>query len=191
MKTIIILHATLLFVISTFSQDSLAGKQKIKFSSINQAGLVVGAINLSGTVQTINGIRKDKWFAGLGTGIDFYGERGVPLFIDIRRDLMQGVNTAFFYADGGMHLPWSKFIDEEKQLNSSISPGAYYDVGIGWKLTGKNKRSFLMSAGYSLKQVKEQAMRQDWNPILRSMESNMEYYNYVYRRVVLKLGLQF
>ncbi len=190
MKTAIILCATFLIVIAGFCQDGSAAKQKIKFSSINLAGLVLGANKESAMVQTINGIKKDKWFAGVGAGIDFYVERGVPLFIDIRRDLTDKNNTAFVYADGGMYFPWLKFVQKEQKLNSSISPGAYYDLGIGWKLTSKSKRSFLMSAGYSLKQDKGKVMVQSWNPTIRSMESNREYYNYKYRRVVLKVGIQ-
>jgi hypothetical protein len=189
MKTIIILVVSLFIVLSTFSQENSIDK-KIKFSSINQAGVLVGANKESAMVQTINGIRKDKWFAGVGAGIDFYVERGVPLFIDIRRDLTDKKNTAFLYADGGIYSPWLNFIQKERKLNSSISVGGYYDFGLGWKLTGKNNRSFLMSAGYSLKQDRGKAMRQNWNPIIRATESNIEYYNYKYRRVVIKLGLQ-
>lgn len=190
MKTVIIISATLLIVISGVCQESAADKQKIKFSSINQAGLLVGANKEAAMVQTINGIRKDKWFAGFGAGIDFYVERGVPLFLDIRRDLTDKKNTAFLYADAGIYSPWLNYIQKEQKLNLSISSGAYYDVGIGWKLKGKNKRNFLMSAGYSLKQDKGKAMVQNWNPGIRAMESNMEHYNYKYRRIVLKLGIQ-
>lgn len=151
MKTVVIVVTSLCIVLSTFCQDTSIDK-KIKFSSINQVGLPVGANQESAMVQTINGIRKDKWFAGVGVGLDFYVERGVPLFIDIRRDVTDKKNTAFFYADGGIYFPWPNFTQKGQKLNSSISAGAYYDAGIGWKLTGKNKRSFLMSVGYSLKQ---------------------------------------
>ena len=191
MKRVIMLSAILVTVISGFSQDSAADKQKIKFSSINQLGVVCGANKESAMVQTINGLRKDKWFAGLGAGVDFYVERGVPLFIDIRRDLTRKRNTAFLYADGGMYFPWLNFIQKEQKISSSISPGGYYDVGVGWKLTGKSKRSFLMSVGYTLKQDKGKETVQTWNPSLQGFEKSTEYYNYKYRRLVLKLGVQF
>ncbi|MCW3110153.1 MAG: hypothetical protein JWQ09_4659, partial [Segetibacter sp.] len=50
-------------------------KQKIKFSAINQVGLLTGSRGEAVTVQTINGIKKDKSFAGAGVGFDFYGDR--------------------------------------------------------------------------------------------------------------------
>ncbi len=189
MKTVLMFFVSLLVVLSTFAQGSTA-ENKIKFSSINQVGLLVGAAKESAIVQTINGIRKDKWFAGFGAGIDFYVERGVPLFIDVRRDVTDKKNTPFVYADGGMYSPWLNFIQKEQKLPLSVSPGAYYDFGIGWKLKGKNNKSFLMSVGYSVKQEKGKATIQIWNPAIRAMESNVENYNYQYRRLVLKLGIQ-
>ncbi|GEO08957.1 hypothetical protein [Segetibacter aerophilus] len=189
MKVVIVFLLSFGMILPAIAQDNLLDK-KLRFSSINQVGLLVGANKESALVQSINGIKKDQWFAGFGAGIDFYIERGVPLFIDIRRDLTIGKNALFLYADGGVYVPWLNFIQKERKLNSKVSPGAYYDAGIGWKLTGKNKRSFLLSAGYTLKQDKEEKMMQSWNPMFTGFESNTESYSYKYRRLVLKVGIQ-
>ncbi|MDQ6813224.1 MAG: hypothetical protein M3040_05785 [Bacteroidota bacterium] len=176
-------------VLTASGQGSLKDK-KIVFSSVNQAGLIVGVNKESAMVQTVNGVRKNKWFAGLGFGIDFYVERGVPLFVDIRRDLTEKMNTPFVYLDGGLYCPWLNFIQKEQKLTTRNSAGAYYDIGLGWKLSGKNNRSFLLSAGYTLKQDKGKSTVQIWNPVTRAIDNSNDSYQYNYRRVVLKLGIQ-
>lgn len=163
--------------------------QKIAFSSVNQVGMLSGSRGEAFMIQTINGIKKDKWFAGIGTGFDFYKERTIPLFFDIRRDLNSRKNTPFAYADVGINFLWLNSIQRE-QNQFSTSPGLFYDLGIGWKLSGKNNRGFIFSAGYSFKQVKEKVKDTWWWPTPALESENYQRYNYLYRRVVIKVGLQ-
>lgn len=165
--------------------------QKIKFSSVNQAGLLSGSRGEAFMVQTINGIKKDKWFAGVGIGLDYYGARTIPLVLDLRRELSNRKNTPFVYADAGINFLWlTSFQKQQKQFPTS-SPALFYDAGIGWKLSGKNNRGFLFSAGYSFKQVKEKVKHPWWPAPTPQLESeNYEHHNYLYRRVVVKVGFQ-
>lgn len=165
-----------------------AQSQKIKFSSVNQVGLLSGAKGEAFTIQTINGVNKGKWFAGAGTGLDFYNERTVPLFLDVRRDVNNQKNTPFVYADGGVNLAWLNSIQKQEKSFPKTPPGLYYDFGIGWKLAGKNNKGFIVSAGYSLKQVKENVKSFLWEPISQSLIQTIERYNYQYRRIVIKIG---
>jgi opacity protein-like surface antigen len=189
MKSVTAVVVSCLMILPAFAQDNVLDK-KARFSSINQFGLLVGANTESVLIQSINGVKKDKWFGGFGAGIDFYVERGAPLFIDIRRELTKGNSALFLYADGGMYLPWPNFIQKERKLNSTISHGGYYDAGVGWKLTDKNKRSFLLGVGYTFKQNNEERPVQSWNPSISAFESCTENYKYTYRRLVLKVGMQ-
>ncbi|MEJ7676243.1 MAG: hypothetical protein WKF59_26955 [Chitinophagaceae bacterium] len=88
MKAISVLPVLLFIVSSVMGQEMKTVKQKLKFTSVNQVGVVSGSSGESWLIQTINGIKKDKWGTGIGVGVDFYVERGVPLFLDIRRDLL-------------------------------------------------------------------------------------------------------
>jgi hypothetical protein len=189
MKIIVTLAVSLLIASTVWSQNKPQEK-KLQFTSINQLGAIVGSNRESVLIQTINGIRKDKWSAGIGVGVDFYVERGVPLFLDIRRDLFDKDNTPFVYADAGKYYPWLNFIQREQKLNSEIHSGAYYDVGAGWKLHVKNSRAIILSAGYSFKQVKETTTQQVRIAIFPNTPPSPEYYNYKYRRLVVKLGFQ-
>lgn len=166
-----------------------AQKGKINFSSINQIGFLSGGKGNSWMFQTINGIKKDRSFAGIGIGLDFYEERTIPVFLDIRRDLTNKKNTPFAYADGGINISWLNFVQREAKGFPKTSPGLFYDLGVGWKLAGKNNRSFLISAGYSFKQVKEKVKSVWWIAPTQQLESdNYERYNYLYRRIVIKAG---
>ena len=186
MKSLLIIpFATLLILVNEVKA------QKINFGSINQMGLLSGSRGEALSIQTINGIKKDKWFAGVGAGLDFYSERTFPLFLDIRSDLTHKKNTPFAYADAGINFLWLNFVEKEQKQFPSSSPGLFYDLGIGIKLSGKNRRGFLVSAGYSYKQVKEKVKFGWWPAPTPQLESeNFERYNYLYRRIVIKMGFE-
>jgi len=180
---IIIMTFLVLSILQTAAQN-----QKTTFSSVNQVGLLTGSKGSFFMVQTINGIKKDKWSAGAGTGFDFYKERTVPLFIDIRRDFSAKRNTPFAYADAGLNFLWLTEIQKAQTQFLTTSPGLYYDFGIGWKLAGKNNGGFLISAGYSFKQVKEKVRNVIWNPVPQTSIETYDRYNYLYKRIVIKVG---
>ena len=190
MKAIRVLPVLLFIVSSGRGQEMKTGGRKINFTSINQAGVVSGSSHESWLIQTINGIKKDKWSTGIGVGIDFYVERGVPLFLDIRRDLLNKKNTPFIYADGGTYFQWLNFIQKEQRMAIKRYPGLYYDIGGGWKLSGKNNRSFIVSAGYTFKQTKGKSTPTLWIPMPVTTPREPDYYKYKYQRIVLKLGFQ-
>ena len=167
--------------------------KKIKFSSINQVGLLSGSTGEAFMLQTINGLKKDNWFAGVGTGLDFYKERTIPLFLDIRRDIIifNRLNTPFIYTDAGINFSWLSATQRGQKQFPTSSPGLFYDLGIGWKVSGKNNRGYVFSTAYSLKQVKEK-VKYLWQsaPFMDLESENYERRNYLYRRIVIKVGFQ-
>ena len=184
LKRMIIVPFFVLLICQLFAQS-----QRIKFSTINQAGFLSGSKGEAFTIQTINGINKGKWFTGAGTGLDFYNERTVPLFFDVRSDLNRRKNTPFAYADAGVNFAWLNSVQKQEKSFPKTYPGLYYDFGIGWKLAGKNNnRGFILSAGYNFKQVKEKIKYLLWEPVSQSAIETFERYNYQYKRVVIKIG---
>ena len=80
-----------LFLISVFLLVQLicvAQKTKPKFASINQFGIAWGASDDALQLQTVNGAVYKTFFTGLGIGLDYYWERTVPVFIDLRKDVL-------------------------------------------------------------------------------------------------------
>src|SRR5687768_4020311 len=67
-------------------QGIAAQKQKPKFTSINQAGVTWGGSGQTLQLQSINGIFYKTFSAGVGVGLDYYWQRTIPLFIDLRKD---------------------------------------------------------------------------------------------------------
>jgi hypothetical protein len=180
-------------VVSTAMGQSTTKKSpgKISFTTINQVGLLTGSTGQAATVQSINGISINKWFVGAGAGIDYYGTRGVPLFLDVRRYLFSSDKSPFIYADGGVHVPWAtRSQDEYNGYMGDYKKGAYFDGGVGMKLQTKSIGALLLSAGFSYKKVTEKAEAFTYysfpNP-----EKTYEYFRSEYRRVVIKVGFQF
>jgi hypothetical protein len=163
---------------------------KLQFSSVNTVGLLVGSKGEAFAIQTIAGLKAKKWFGGIGTGLDFYDRRTVPLFLDVRRDLLNKKNTPYLYADAGTGFLWLKSPTRSAETSGSSSPMFNYETGIGYKLTGKNKTALVFSAGYSVKQVKQTFKSFSWVPLPIYTEDNYEHYTAIYRRVVIRLGLQ-
>jgi hypothetical protein len=178
------------FILSSVVGRSQSVITKIGFSSVNEIGLVAGDAGEAFTAQTINGIKKGRSFAGVGVGFDFYELRSIPLFLDYRIDLTKRKNTPFAYASGGLNFLWLNFIQKEQIGSPSSSPGSFYDLGAGWKLSGKNNGGFIISAGYSLKQVKYRLPSYSVSPTPQMQSENFDRYNFLYRRVVIKIGLQ-
>lgn len=181
----------LLFNTIAYSQKSEPAEKKIKFTSVNQLGLLTGSSGSEATFQSINGVRKGKWFAGVGAAIDHYYFRSVPLFLDVQRGMLSKKNTPFVYVDAGINFPWLTTSQKNMKGPTTYDEGGYYEGGIGWKLKGKNDRAFIFSAGYSFKQVKEVVTAGWWWGGPRPMEEPpTERYDNRLNRVVIKIGCQ-
>lgn len=160
-----------------------------KFSSINQLGLAQGERPAAILAQTINGMRYGTWFAGLGVGVDTYKRTSIPVFLDIRKNLLNKVNTPFVYADGGYH-----FIANDKTTQYSLiyeyNGGLLYDMGVGYKFVMEGKQILLLSAGYSVKNMeqKEYYDRTEYCPACHDYTNK---YSYRLNRYSFKIGFQF
>lgn len=176
------------FMMSMYNLNAQKSEKKISFGSINQAGLLTGQYSEALTIQTVNGIIKDKWFAGLGAGIDYYAQRSIPLFARVQRAFSNKSNHPFVYADAGINFRW---LDRENvyKADYDYNPGLYYALGIGYKFKAFTNAGFLISAGYSYKQMSE-TVPNYWLSVWPVQEQNMVKYNYQFRRIEIKLGLQ-
>ena len=158
--------------------------------SLVQAGLLEGAIGPSWNVQTINGVHFKSWFAGLGVGLDHYSMRTIPVFIDLRKELFRKRRTPFLYADGGIHFDWLKAREKPGWGSSDYNRGLYYDIGGGYKIGFGKRDALLVSAGYTLKKLREertavvQCVAPPCNP-------STDYYGYTFSRLTFKVGWQF
>lgn len=177
----------------SFAQDKMktAAQQPLKFQTIVQGGLLVGSNGEAAAIQTVNGFALNNWYAGIGAGLDFYMQRGVPLFADVRYHFSNQSRSVFIYADAGAHVPWIKNKDERNIISQST--GLYTDAGIGFRLTTKKQDALLFSAGYTYKHVPEKQKGFSWQswPWPQPTGETVLNYNYRFNRVVIKFGLMF
>lgn len=185
-KIIWMITGTLLMNSVTHAQQN---SKTPRFSSIESVGLLTGQNGSAAIVQTINGITAGNWFTGVGLGIDYYGSRSIPLFIDVRRDIKKA-KPLFVYADGGIHFPWATTNQlAAKGYQATTSNGFYFDGGAGLKLRIKNSQSILLSVGYAYKTYVDKAeMFTIWQ--WPTGENTNDYYRYINRTITLKIGWQ-
>lgn len=166
-------------------------KDKILFSSQISAGIVEGEQGTSFHIETINGIRYKTWFGGIGTGIDYYYLRSIPVYLSAIKYLSPRNHSFYVQGDGGVNFAWE---DERarvwNEISSEFKPGLYWNGSIGFSTGLDRKNSFSFGLGYSykhLREIKEMAL-QCFNP---PCQNTYETYRYNLTRLTLRLGWQF
>src|SRR5882757_8092861 len=89
---------------SLFSLNGFTQSSPWKFRSTEYVGWLNGQDGNYGLVQTVNGLYKRSWFLGIGTGLDYYRFRSVPLFLSVTKELMPKKNGLFLNLDGGFNF---------------------------------------------------------------------------------------
>jgi hypothetical protein len=191
-KSIVLLACIMGYVIVTRAQPGNNDRPVKKncscsFSALLQGGSLEGESSSYLQLQTIFGMRYKTWFAGIGTGIDYYTYRGYPLFLDVRKSFSRKATAPFLYADGGIHIPYRKN-EKSDWAESNYKNGFYYDVGAGLKFSFSKLGGLFASAGYSYKQG-EKRQKQQYCPF--GCVENINTYTYNFNRLSLKLGWQF
>jgi hypothetical protein len=125
------------------------------YGSLYNVGLLKGDAGGKLQLQTIQGVRYGKWFAGLGIGLDNYYRRSIPVFLDLRREILNRKNTPFVYGDAGINIPWNKKEQPTEYSTSTFRNGFYSDVGVGYRLAAIKSSAFVLSAGYSFTYLKQ------------------------------------
>jgi hypothetical protein len=191
---IFILAASALITVQAASQKK---EKSFQFHSINSLALLNGSDEVSAGLQSVNGFQKGNWFAGIGTGLDYYIFRTVPVFADLRYHFGKKKNNFFAYADGGININWKEkynynnpviFIwEEDANRSSRFADGVYTDIGFGYKLHLGKAGGLVVSLGNSHKSLKQTVTYTDW----RSQEVFTDVYRYKLNRISLKIGWQF
>ena len=194
MKHLILAAIFSIIVCGVLAQkDSSRSRLQKIFSSQIVAGITEGSNGTSFQLQTINGFRKGTWFAGLGTGLDYYLYRSVPVFLSGTKYLSKGNHSFFVQGDGGVNFAWVN--PDLNQWNNVIKDefksGLYWNSSLGFSTgMGSSRNALRFSLGYSykhLKEIKEVAVF-CINP---PCPAQVENYSYHLRRLSLRIGWQF
>ncbi|MEO8174258.1 MAG: hypothetical protein ABI581_14285 [Sediminibacterium sp.] len=195
MKNILILFTYLFFIVSGNAQS----KQLVPgYYIFPQVGLMNGDHSVNGQIHLTGGIQKKAWMFGLGTAIDYYKIRTVPVFADVRY-VFGNKRNFFSYADLGANFAWALESQYENHyligVNSytpnTFSNGLYTDVGLGYAFRGGKKGGCVISIGYSSKTVTSSYQEIVYTPF---PPYTFEYYDrkkeYTFNRLVLRLGVR-
>ncbi len=143
------------FGISCASAQQGPSAKKWKPYSVVSAGLITGQLGASSDMQVIHGLGYHNWFLGLGTGLDYYRFRGIPVFIDLRKEFGHAKIRPFLYTQGGIQFNWLTANQKAAGTTAAaFSNGFYYGAGGGYKWAFNAKNALLLSAGYSYKHVR-------------------------------------
>ncbi len=184
MKFFILILAVSLLAVNVQAQT------KFQYSSQNYIGILEGEFSTSFQLQTINGFRKNNWFAGLGTGIDYYYERSIPVFASVSRFLKSTKVPLYFTADVGVNFPWVRnwsYIQDPGEFKA----GLYGAGGIGYKFGfKKSSKALLLNLGYNYKRLTQSYVQQT-NCLVPPCPIYTEKYDYRLRRLSVRVGFMF
>ncbi|MDQ6902505.1 MAG: hypothetical protein M3139_05765 [Bacteroidota bacterium] len=179
-------------IIAMFALNVATAQQhKIHFNSKNNIGISIGQKDIAPLLQTINGISFNKYFFGVGVGIDNYNYKSYPLFIHVRRYFGKDDNV-FFFGDLGYNLSGKNKPGKEMGYYTAydFSGGIYSDFGIGYRTRFINRSFFTVSAGFTYKEManKISVMNECF-----AAPCTVDYSKYKYGngRVALKAGIDF
>jgi hypothetical protein len=148
MKIKLLIMLLLLVQVAAYTQEAQKAKEKIRFRSYNNIGLVQGEMHREMLIQSVNGVQKGKMFAGVGVGIDYYWLRSVPVFLEVRRSFSGKPGSAYVYASGGGNFVEKRTTDDPWN-RTSTNDGFYFDAGLGYSFKIGQQDRLTLSAGYS------------------------------------------
>jgi hypothetical protein len=180
--------------IALFATNDIVAQKKFTFRSQNYVGYLGGENEGALQLNTINGFQRKLWFAGVGTGLDYYYQRTIPLFASFSRYFTSRPNSFYVSADGGANFLWDKStanLFNGQSNNGRFRPSLYYGAYAGYKFgVIKNKGSLMFNVGYSGKQIRESVTvpMPCINPPCPESEQHLKY---DLKRISVRMGWMF
>src|SRR5262245_36263438 len=98
-----------LFPLFSLSQDK---KSAPVFTAISSLGFAAGESTAKPLFQVSGGMTYDRFFGGLGVGVDLYNYKSIPLFADWRVNFGK-TRLGFLYANAGYNF---SFDNKEEEM---------------------------------------------------------------------------
>lgn len=175
--------------LKAIAQDA-AEKTKPAFHAVGSVGLLEGDKSSSFQLQLLNGFEYKTWYGAIGTGLDYYFMRSIPLTGYLEKQVSQRL-PFFLYGSGGVHFIWRRDLpDEGGWYNSDYNQGLYYDAGFGYRFMLAKNAAIRLSVGFSEKQVEETRTWQNfiWG---QPAQTQKEIYDYRLKRLSIRGGFRF
>lgn len=180
------------FCICAGLNPTMAQRRDLAYSGMFNVGALYGSNKTKLQAQTIHGIKYRGWFAGAGAGIDDYFQQSIPVFLDLRKDILAKENTPFVYLDGGANIV-NKGTENEWQ-KTKMDGGYFFEGGVGYKVDIGKNLALNFAGGYTFKSYEERFYNKKRLPTPPYSTDEWVLANenkYSLNRLVMKVGLQF
>jgi len=171
--------------VTGFSQD-----EKLALEGRVQAGILEGQQGTAFQLGVFGGVKKHTWTAAIGSGIDYYGVRSIPLYLEVQKRLISKDQAPFIYAGAGHHFAWLPAEYKEGRGDVEGKGGLYYQAGIGYQLPVMKKAALYFAAGYSYKEYSE-VLTQSTFCVMWPCPQYEEKLSYRLRRLAITTGIRF
>ena len=150
----------LITFLSLYSGTVTFGQSGWTYHSLNYAGIGEGKEGTSFQLSTLHGIKQKNWFLGLGTGIDYYKTRSIPLMVNLSTFLSDKPRSVYLSAEGGTHFAWGKTPDAiyyYEVQSEKFKPRFGGSFSFGYKISLRNnKDALLLNAGLGYKHIRSE-----------------------------------
>lgn len=183
-----------LFIVMVFAFGlETAAQKSSSFHSLNYIGIGEGKEGTSFQLSTIHGFQQGKWFYGLGTGLNYYKIRSIPLMFNLTRFFADRPRSFYLSAEGGTHFAWGKTPDAYyyySVLEEKFKPRFGGSLSFGYKIgLRNNKDALLLNAGLSYKHIRSNVK---YSTICNFGNCEIrEQYDYKLTQLMIRVGWMF
>jgi hypothetical protein len=173
-----------------------AAQQGWKFHPSIVAGFDGGQLGSYGQIRSTLAFTHGPWSIGPGVAIDYYRYRTIPVFLSGTRHLSapQSRNVFFLYGEAGFDLPWY-YPDTHPwdYYTSKFRVGSWLNAGPGLRvrLSRRRPEAILLTAGYTIKNVKETKTARQTCPTPNSCAYLPDVFKYSYISHLLTFAIGF
>ena len=118
-----------------------------KFHSYNTVQLLNGSTSTSAAISSVNGFQFYRFFTGVGVGYDYYFRRTIPLFVEVRYNVLGNKRKVQLFADYGVN-----FLVDKSNGSQNNKTGKYWSTGFDYFIP-VHKDALTIGLGFSSKQV--------------------------------------
>lgn len=170
--------------------------QKAKASWFTQPAVTLlnGDRYTSVAITAVTGVHYGQWYLGVGTGVDYYKVRSIPMLAELRFESRLKA-APFVYARAGYNAAWA--LDHQHSrpyggyytVNSVYNNGMHAAAGLGCYVYRAGKTGVALTLGYSTKGVTELYDESIWNGTRIVTESRK--LDYTFRRLDIGVSYRF
>ena len=190
MKKTFLILLSFVAIINAMTAQEIKNEKRF-FSSQISSGITEGENGTSFHIEMLNGINCKTWFGGIGTGLDYYYYRTVPVYFSGIKYLSPRNHSFFVQGDAGVNFLWEEDrMNNRNEISHEFKPGIYWNGIVGFATGLDRKNAFSFGLGYSQKSFQEIKEMAVWcfNP---PCENTFETYKYNLKRLTLRIGWQF